>query len=158
MENFQRVQRLKTELATCRQRGLAIEAYYGKLTHLWRSLADYQQAKTMEEVRKAGEEDKLHQFLMGLDETEYGAIKSALLSRVPLPTLDEAYNSLTQDKESKQIGRMHAEHVDEVSFAVQTAKPKYYNERRGDSVTCANYGRPGHAADNCFCLIGYPEW
>ena len=36
--------------------------------------------KTMEEVRKEREEDKLHQLLMGLDETLYGGVKSSLLS------------------------------------------------------------------------------
>ncbi|CAA7037238.1 unnamed protein product [Microthlaspi erraticum] len=52
VKNGQRVQRIKQELANCRQKGLAIEAYYGKLTQIWRSLADYQSAKTMDEVRK----------------------------------------------------------------------------------------------------------
>lgn len=80
----QRVQRLKIELANCRQKTVAIEAYYGKFSQLWRSLADYQKAKTMEELRKECEEEKLHQFLMGLDETLHGGVKSSLLSRVPL--------------------------------------------------------------------------
>lgn len=50
---------------------------------LWTSLKDYPHAKTMEKVLKECEEDKLHQFLMGLDESLYGQVKSALLSRVP---------------------------------------------------------------------------
>lgn len=52
VHNGQRVQRLKIELANCRQQGLANEAYYGKLTQLWKSLKDYQQAKTMAEIEK----------------------------------------------------------------------------------------------------------
>ena len=62
-----------------------MEAYYGKLTKLWTSLADFQRAKTAAEIEKEREEDKLHQFLMGLDETTFGALKSSLLSRDPLP-------------------------------------------------------------------------
>lgn len=62
MYNGQRVQRLKTELVNCRQQGVPIETYYGKLTKLWTSLADYQQAKTLEKIEKQREEDKLHQF------------------------------------------------------------------------------------------------
>lgn len=50
VKNGQQVQRLKTELATYHQQSLAIEIYYIKLIQLWRSMADYQQAKTMEEV------------------------------------------------------------------------------------------------------------
>lgn len=128
----------KTELANCRQKGLAIEAYYGKLTQLWTSLSDYQRAKTAAEIQKEREEDKLHQFLMGLDETVYGSVKSNLLSRDPLPTLDEAYNVLTQDEESKAVARMNEERTDGVSFAVQTSslRPRTHQENRGSSVKC----------------------
>ena len=113
-------------------------------------MTDYQQAKSMEEVRNEREEDKLHQFLIGRDETEYGAIKSSLLSRVPLPTLDEAYNALVQDEELKQLGRMNTQRVDGVSFAVQATRSKSSQDRKGGSVTCTNCGRPGHVAENCF--------
>lgn len=120
MKNGQRVQRLKTELTTCRQNGSAIEASYQNLAKLWTSLDDYQQAKTLEEISKEREEDKLHQFLMGIDESLYGGVKSAMLSRTPLPSLDDAYNVLTQDKESISLARMHEERASGVSFAVQT--------------------------------------
>ncbi|KAG7552831.1 Zinc finger CCHC-type [Arabidopsis thaliana x Arabidopsis arenosa] len=161
VKNGQRVQRLKTELAACRQKGLAIETYYGKLSQLWRSLSDYQQAKTMEEVRKEREEDKLHQFLMGLDESVYGAVKSALLSRVPLPTLEEAYNTLTQDEESKSLSRMNDTRNDGVSFIVQTTSRIRNNSENREAIdnrVCSHCGRVGHLAEYCFKLIGYPPW
>ena len=44
---------------------------------------------------------------MGLDETMYESVKSNLLSRDPLPTIDEAYNILTQDEESKAVSRLN---------------------------------------------------
>ncbi|CAL9217330.1 unnamed protein product [Arabidopsis halleri] len=110
---------------------------------------DLTSAKTIEEVRKEREEDKLHQFLMGLDETLYGAIKSNLLSRVPLPTLEEAYNALTLDEEAKHLSRDNDVRGDGVSIAVQANSPR---------VACTICGRTGHIADNCFRKIGYPEW
>ncbi|KAL1192575.1 hypothetical protein V5N11_020678 [Cardamine amara subsp. amara] len=162
IKSGQRVQRLKTELATCRQKGLAVEAYYGKLMKLWSSLNDYQQAKTMEDVLKEREEDKLHQFLMGLDETVFGSVKSTLLSRVPLPTLDEAYNAVSQDEESKATSRIFEERTEGVSFAIQS---QFRNKNNGEarnksagSVVCATCGRTGHVADQCFRKIGYPAW
>ncbi|CAL9239421.1 unnamed protein product [Arabidopsis halleri] len=158
VKNGQRVQRLKTELANCRQKGLAIEAYYGKLTQLWGSLADYQRAKTMEEVRKEREEDKLHQFLMGLDDTLYGAVKSNLLSRVPLPSLEEAYNALTLDEEAKHLSRDNDVRVDGVSFIVQANTSRKPFENRAGYGVCNICGRTGHIAENCFRKIGYPEW
>ncbi|KAG7536884.1 Ribonuclease H-like superfamily [Arabidopsis suecica] len=155
VKNGQRVQRLKTKIANCRQKGLAIEAYYGKLTQLWGSLADYQWAKAMEEVRKVREEDKPHQYFMGLDDTLYGAVKSNLLSRVPLPSLEEAYNALTLDEKAKQLSRDNEGRVDGVSFAVQiTSSRKPFDNR----AVCTICGCTGHISDNCFRKIGYPDW
>lgn len=123
------------------------------MTKIWTSLADYQRGKTMEEIIKEREVEKLHQFLMGLDESLYGSVKSNLLSRDLLPTLDEAYNVLTQDEESKLVGRLHEERSDGVSFAVQTSlKP------RSGTVVCATCGKAGHLAENCFKKIGYSPW
>lgn len=142
VKNGQRVQRLKSELANCRQNGVPIETYYGQLTKLWTSLADYQQGKTIEDIIKEREEDKLHQFLMGLDESLYSSVKSNLLSRDPLPTLDEAYNVLVQDEESKLIGRMQEERSDGVSFAMQSV-----SKQRSGTATCGLCGKTGHLTE-----------
>ncbi|XP_010499068.1 PREDICTED: uncharacterized protein LOC104776662 [Camelina sativa] len=158
VRNGQRVQRLKAELATCTQKGLAMQDYYGKLTQLWRSLSDYQQAKTVEEIAKGREEDKLHQFLMGLDETIYGAVKSSLLSRVPLPTLDEAYQILAQDEESKSASRVLSNRVEEMSFAVQTQGSQRSVHHTRNRHVCTSCGKTDHFAENCFRKIGYPDW
>lgn len=96
----------------------------------------------MKEVRKEREENKLHKFLMGLGEMLYGPIKFALLSRVPLPTLEEAYNSLTQDEESKLVSRVHDERTYGVSFAVQKSfRPRHSLENRGGLNVCSTCGR-----------------
>lgn len=160
MKNGQRVQRLKTELATCRQQGMPIETYFGKLRKLWTSLADYQQAKTMEEIARERKEDKIHQFLVGIDYSLYGAVKSSLLSRTLLPSLDEAYNVLTHDEESKSLACLHDDRAGGVSFAVQTHNrpPRTQNDIRGGSMTCTLCGKTGHLAENCFKKIGYPAW
>ena len=83
-----------------------MEAYYGILTKLWTSLADFQRTKKAVKIEKEQEEDKLHQFLMGLDESTFGAVKSSLLSQDPLPYLDEACQVVLQDEESKCGSRM----------------------------------------------------
>ena len=36
-----RIQQIKAKLACCKQRGLAIEAYFGKLNRIWDSMASY---------------------------------------------------------------------------------------------------------------------
>nr|AGN12769.1 putative retroelement polyprotein [Leavenworthia alabamica] len=170
IKSGQRVQWLKTELATCRHKGLAVETYYGKLMKFWSWLSDYQQAKTMEDMMKEREEYKLHQFLMGLDEGVSGAVKSSLLSRIPLLTLDEAYNAVALDEESKQTSRMFEERVKGASFAVQSQtifKPitdqyKAFKEQIGKNTK--NYAQKTispdrvislHPTDRSFSIISH---
>lgn len=73
-----RIHKIKAELACCKQRGLAIEVYFGKLNRIWDSMASYRPLHvckcgnctcdlgTLQE--KDREEDKVHQFLYGLDD------------------------------------------------------------------------------------------
>ncbi|CAA7037237.1 unnamed protein product [Microthlaspi erraticum] len=95
---------------------------------------------------------------MGLDESIYGAVKSALLSRVPLPTLEEAYNTLSQDEESKLVGRMNEERIEGVSFVVQTTQRGVSDNRGNNLVVCTFCNKTGHLAENCFRKIDYPPW
>ncbi|XP_019154597.1 PREDICTED: uncharacterized protein LOC109151135 [Ipomoea nil] len=77
--NGLRVQQLKRELTEVKQRGLTIMAYYDK----------------------KHEEERVHQFLMGLDEGEYSSIRSQLLSLEPLPTMSRVYNILVQEETAR---------------------------------------------------------
>ena len=84
VNNGQRVQRIKAELATCRQHGLSIEAYYGKLMQLWTALSEHRIIKNCGcaigiNLEKEREEDRLHEFLKGLDESLYGSVKSKMV-------------------------------------------------------------------------------
>lgn len=91
---------------------------------LWTSLADFRQPKscdcpigaTLERERK---EDKLHEFLKDLDESMYGSVKSNLLSRNPLPLLDEAYSVLLKDEDSKYTLRVMDEKIDTMAHVVR---------------------------------------
>ena len=181
VKNGQRVQRIKTEIATCRQQGQSVEEYYGKLMHLWTSLAEFRQSKScgcpigivMERERQ---EDKLHEFLTGIDEAIHGAVKSNLLSRDPLPSLDEAYSVLLQDEDSKKTYRIMDEKYENSAHAVRTGQYSTGSGNSGHSAGsgssqqpyltkeermkqhCSSCGRNGHLASNCFCTLGYPEW
>lgn len=95
--------------------------------------------------------------MMGLDETIYGSVKYVLISRNPLPTLDEAYNVLIQDEESKLASRILADRVEEASFAVQTSRPRMSFTNR-NKLVYTSCGKTGHLAENCFCKLGYPDW
>lgn len=124
VKNGQRVQRIKVELATYRQQGDSVEDYYGKLMKLWTDLSEFRQSKTCNcpigvSLEKECEEDKLHEFLKRLDESLYGAVKLNLLSRDPLPSLDEAYSEVLQDENSKHTSRVVNDKMDNMAYAVR---------------------------------------
>lgn len=65
--------------------------------------------------------------------------------------LEEAYNALTQDEDSKILGRMNEERTDGVSFAVQSSSGSHnFTQNRGSSIVCSLCGRTRHLAENCF--------
>lgn len=104
-------------------------------------------------MEKEREEDKLHQFLMGIDETLYGSVKSSILSRNPLPTLDEVYNVLTQDEESKLVSRILSDKTEEVSFMVQISTcPRLLH--RGNRHVCASCGKMAMLLKIAFARLG----
>lgn len=77
--NGPRIQQIKAELAECRQTKITTVIYYGKLKSLWDELVNYQQIPLCTcggckcdigiKLEKQREEEKVHQFLMGLDGT-----------------------------------------------------------------------------------------
>jgi len=49
------------------------------------------------------EEDKAHQFLMGLNDDAYSTIQSQILAMDPLPSLDRIFNITLQEENHKQV-------------------------------------------------------
>ncbi|KAH9678684.1 protein kinase domain-containing protein [Citrus sinensis] len=129
--NGPRVQQLKSELANCKQRGA--------------------------EWDKKRDEEKLHQFLMGLDEVVYGGVRSHILSTEPLPKLNRAYAIVIQEEQVQSMTRAKEERSEPVAFFVQAAQGSHDN-RDKSSVLCTHCNKTGHEASSCFQLIGYPEW
>lgn len=112
--NRPRIQQIKAELANCKQRGLTIEIYYGKLTRIWDSMNNYIPLRlckcgkcycdlgiVQEQDRK---EDKVHQFLFGLDDNVFQTVRSSIISRVLIQSLEEVYNIIFQEEDLIQNG------------------------------------------------------
>ena len=157
-----RVQQLKTELANCKQQGLSLMSYYAKLKRLWEELVNYDAISTCKcggctcnvatELTKKREEEKLHQFLMGLDDA-YRTVRSNILSTTPLPGVSKAYSLMCQEERVRNISREKEINNEAASFVVQ-AKTGIKDR----SAVCKYCNREGHDADGCFQLIGYPDW
>jgi len=161
--NGPRIQQLKSDLAECRQKGLTIADYYGKLKQLWDELDNYEQPPTCKcgkcecelgaTLEKKREEDKVHSFLMRLDEPMYGTVRSNILAQDPLPSLNKVYSILIQEERVKIITQRKEERGDVMALAIRAGR-----DGSNKSLVCTHCKRTGHAAESCFALVGYPEW
>lgn len=97
--NGPKLQQIKAELASCKQMGLSMENYYGKLKKIWDSMASFRtlwifkcnkcecDLWTLQE--KDREEDIVHQFLFTLDDTLFRKMRSSIVSRIHVQPLEE---------------------------------------------------------------------
>ncbi|KAF7806657.1 retrovirus-related Pol polyprotein from transposon TNT 1-94 [Senna tora] len=165
--NGPRVQQLRANLANCKLNGEPIVTYFGKLKMIWDELGNYEQlpvctctgckCDVAAKLEKKVEEDKAHQFLMGLDEEGYGTMRSNILSTEPLLNLNRVYAMAVQQEQVKIMMRTKEERGNPMSFVMQ-AGARNSGKNKDKTWTCSNCKREGHDAENCFQLIGYPEW
>ena len=167
--NGPRIQQLRSDLSRCKQEGMVVATYFGKLKVLWDELANSDKIPSCTcggckcgigaQLEKRREEEKVHQLLMGLDDASYGTVRSNILASDPLPSLNRVYAMLVQEERV----RMMAKSTEERGLVVGLAMQANYKEKgRGDMVeklmTCSHCGKNGHDMKGCFQLIGYPEW
>lgn len=139
----------------CKQRGIAIKSYYGKLNQIWDSFATYWPLRirqcvhcvcdlgTSQEADR--EEEKGHQFLFGLYD-QFRTVRSSLVAR-----LEEVYNIVRQEEDLRSSGK---ERPEVAAFAVQT-KACLLGE---GGVLRKHCNRTRHSSESCYGMTGYPEW
>ncbi|RVW88922.1 hypothetical protein CK203_045069 [Vitis vinifera] len=134
--NGLRVQQLKSDLVNCKQKG---------------------QGKVLE---KKQEEERVHQFLMGLDEDGYGTVRSNILSTEPLPNLNRVYAMIVQQEQEWTMTRTKEERGNPMSFAVQASgrNPRGMEKTRPPRTTTGGRsggrGRGGTARANAVQTSG----
>ncbi|XP_075096547.1 uncharacterized protein LOC142174617 [Nicotiana tabacum] len=117
---------------------LDIASYFNKLKKLWDELA-FLHSKYANRCNCGGrseeeEENKLYQFLMGLNDA-YVSVRSNLLMMQPLPSLDNAYNILLQDERQRQFtkGKRIARNVEVQNLGVNSDSTNLPSECPPDS-------------------------
>ncbi|XP_010495389.1 PREDICTED: uncharacterized protein LOC104772479 [Camelina sativa] len=159
-----RVHQLRAELAACRQEGQTVEEYFGKLKVYWDDLSDFEAAFTcccgndrcssMTKYRKIQDKSFIHQFLMGLDNSRFGTARSNLLSRLGDLTLESVYSQIKQEETHLNTTRRTEGKNSVIGFSATATSITKSNT----SMTCTHCGRTGHEKQQCFKLVGYPEW
>ncbi|GJX99308.1 retrovirus-related pol polyprotein from transposon TNT 1-94 [Tanacetum coccineum] len=163
ISNGPRIQQLKSDLAGCRQNGMTIVNYYGCLKQIRDELGNFDQIKPCTcgkcvcnlgaVFAKKQEEEKVHTFIMGLDESVYGTARSNILAQDPLPNLNKVYLILIQEERVNTMMRRKYERPALMALATQNR-----SEAKNRSVICTKCKKTRHSAENCFEIHGYPEW
>ncbi|XP_019086715.1 PREDICTED: uncharacterized protein LOC109127039 [Camelina sativa] len=170
--NSVRVYQLKAELVACRQEGLSVLDYYGKLSSKWEELNNYKPIRhcscggTSPYVKER-EEEQVYQFLMGLDESRFGNICTTIIGTDPLPDVNEIYQKIV--REERRLNSLRNEHKpDAVGFATRSethseattlSPPLAAATRTRERVpSCSHCGRRGHEKTKCWQIVGFPEW
>ncbi|XP_070028587.1 uncharacterized protein LOC142170501 [Nicotiana tabacum] len=145
-----------------------------KLKRLWDELGFMRASRgsscicaAKSELQREDDENKLHQFLMGLNDT-YVGVRINLLVMHPPPSLDTAYNILLQDERQRQASLPSQFCTDSASFNAHLTNkfsgtptpPKQFNKRVNFDLNKSNIvnrycKNPGHLVDKCYKLHGF---
>ncbi|CAA7039177.1 unnamed protein product [Microthlaspi erraticum] len=124
---------------------------------------------------KENEEEKIHQFVMGLDDARFGSLCTGLIAADPLPSLGEAYSKVVREEQRLASARLRETNQEVVGFATRRDESPVSARRdqsqsvdshsevpasiiRDKNTLCGHCGRSGHEKKDCWQLVGFPEW
>ncbi|XP_056690464.1 uncharacterized protein [Spinacia oleracea] len=157
LTNGSRKYKLNRDLYETKQMGKPISDYYTTMTGLWEeleSLNDFPPITNVtteinafiQALTKQQEEQKLFQFLNGIDD-HYGPQRSQLLMMTPLPSVETACSCLQQEESQRELFINVKEEAEGLAMF-----------SKGDDTSCSACGKPGHSREVCWSVVGYPSW
>jgi gag-polypeptide of LTR copia-type len=160
---------LKRRINRVKQHGGTIENYYTQLQGFWKEL-DIRRPNPMgcssdiDRYKKVIQDDRVLIFLDGLDD-RLDQVRANVLQVQPFPTVDEVF-AIVRKEEVRQTVMMNKGDLSESSMAM-IAKDQNFNKNNknlnyirkpNNPGGCSYCKNPKHTKDQCFKLIGYPEW
>ncbi|KAK9705059.1 hypothetical protein RND81_07G030700 [Saponaria officinalis] len=175
-----KIQALKTQLHECRQsKGMSVTTYYGNLKVLWEALATHEppfackcgccNCGIAKDALARQDSERLHKFLMGLDSSLYGTLRSNQLALDPLPSLSRAYNGVLQEERVRASSSVAVDLSDVMAYAVRrepstSGAPDWRALREAErqerrKLHCTHCSASGHEAQSCFIKSQkFPDW
>ncbi|XP_019261390.1 PREDICTED: uncharacterized protein LOC109239298 [Nicotiana attenuata] len=175
--NGSKVYQIRKALSSISQGASNIASYFSRTKKLWDELAysiTYPDCVCgcKEAFQKLEEDQKLHQFLIGLNDN-YSTIRRNILAMKPLLDIDTAYAMLVNDESQCEAQALVPSFSSEsASFSTGVQKPytgsspvgmqKTYSQKvnfdsKRASVICKYCKKPGHTIEKCYKLHGYPN-
>ncbi|XP_076945941.1 uncharacterized protein LOC143617191 [Bidens hawaiensis] len=105
-ESAPRAYEIKQKIASTRQAGNSVSAYFTHLRSLW------DEAQSIFEHR---EKEHLYEFLMGLD-NEFTVIRTQILATKPTPSLTAAYHMVHDDEKQRAVSNENKGNVEAAAF------------------------------------------
>lgn len=150
-KNAPAIYQIQKSLASLTQGTMTVSTYFTKLKGLWDELDSYRPIPTCNQMKahhEQREEDRMMQFLMGLNDT-YSAVRSNILMITPLPNVRQAYSLVTQDEMQRNVTADLTE-----NFSIAAAVHNFSNDssKKSKGKHCEHCNREGHTIENCRTL------
>ncbi|XP_060188843.1 uncharacterized protein LOC132617784 [Lycium barbarum] len=167
---------LQKELNAVVQGNTSVSTYFTKMKSLWDELDAFNTSsgcvcececggkiKTI----KAHQDERLLQFLMGLNDVFIG-VRSNILLSAPLPSIGQAYSLVIQDEKQREIHSSPSYPTDAGSFVANTQPEERRNndyrgnrgnfyEQKKETVMCSYCKKIGHTIEKCYKIHGFPS-
>ncbi|XP_056685665.1 uncharacterized protein [Spinacia oleracea] len=182
------IYQLKKEIESLTQQNMTIVTYYGKLKKLWDEMQNLRafpsctcgvmmqySCQFLKKIAEFEEEDKMMKFLLGLN-GGFDSTVTNVLSMDPLPSNNRVFSITQQIEKQKELSVAAVESNAMTSSAMATQAyrggqnqsqeyaagtgKKDWKEIKKEKMNrfCNHCKGKGHTADQCFKLIGYPDW
>ncbi|TYG79844.1 hypothetical protein ES288_D02G169700v1 [Gossypium darwinii] len=145
---------------------MTIFAYYTKLNWIWDKLNTNAQilpctCSSEKALAVEKEKEKVHQFLMGLNE-KYKTVHSQILNMDPLPSLSRVYAYVAQEEPQQLVVDSKLPSIEATTFFNSNSKAntnrKSTSSQDLSKLFCEHCKKSRHTKDTCFKLHDYPEW
>nr|XP_028952475.1 uncharacterized protein LOC103403653 [Malus domestica] len=131
---------------------------------LWDELSSYGNHKNclygaMEDRNEKEEQNKVMQFLMGLDDS-YIVMRGQIMLVKPLPSVLKVFSMVSQEEKQRGIAAIPEPSVEGAAMAVQGGRGNQHNhgsQRNRKPLHCDYCDMDHHTRETCYWLHGYPE-
>ncbi|XP_075076851.1 uncharacterized protein LOC142163464 [Nicotiana tabacum] len=162
--NGSRIYNLQREIATISQGTSSISVYHSKLKSLWDEynsmIPSFPVTARSRDFIEHLEQQKLFQFLMGLNES-YNAIRSQILLQSLSPSVSRVYAMLINEENQRRVfeTNSHINVTNEVndSTAPMSSRDSQSKFKRFNNLYYEYCQNKGHTRDTCYKLVGYPS-